>query len=158
MPSIRPARPTDRQRLLEVWLDSVRATHRFLSEAQVQSLFVTVRDGVLPNLAEPWVLCDDTGAVVGFMDLDGASLEALFIDPAYFRRGGASLLVAHARRLKGPLRVSVNEQNPGALAFYLATGFEVVGRAPVDDAGRPFPLLHLCDRTADRAGRRRPVP
>jgi putative acetyltransferase len=44
---------------------------------------------------------------------------------------------------QGALTVDVNEQNPEALAFYRACGFTVAGRSEVDDAGRPFPLLHL---------------
>ena len=34
-------------------------------------------------------------------------------------------------------------RRPGALKFYQACGFEVIGRSPVDSAGRPYPLLHL---------------
>jgi putative acetyltransferase len=52
-------------------------------------------------------------------------------------------MIDHARRLKGRLAVDVNEQNPAAVRFYLACGFAVVGRSEVDDAGRPFPLLHM---------------
>jgi putative acetyltransferase len=43
----------------------------------------------------------------------------------------------------GDLTVDVNEQNPAAVGFYEAVGFVVVGRSPLDDAGRPFPLLHM---------------
>jgi hypothetical protein len=39
--------------------------------------------------------------------------------------------------------VDVNEQNPGVCRFYQACGFVVEGRSELDDAGRPFPLLHL---------------
>jgi putative acetyltransferase len=52
-------------------------------------------------------------------------------------------LLAHARGLKGTLRVDVNEQNQSAVEFYRASGFTVVGRSPLDDGGRPFPLLHM---------------
>jgi putative acetyltransferase len=37
----------------------------------------------------------------------------------------------------------VNEQNAAALGFYEALGFEVVARSPLDDTGRPYPLLHM---------------
>ena len=39
--------------------------------------------------------------------------------------------------------LDVNEQNPQAVGFYEHEGFVVAGRSPVDDAGRPFPLLHM---------------
>ena len=147
MPRIRSELPADHGRLLGIWLNSVRATHHFLTEADIQSLLPEVRDVALPNLEEILVLCDDDDVAVGFMGLHGPSLEALFIDPSYFRRGGGRLLVEHARHLKGALLVSVNEQNPEALKFYCALGFEVSGRSPVDDGGRAFPLLHMRDTT-----------
>ena len=40
---IREALPTDRDALLEVWLRSVRATHTFLTEEDVQALLPLVR-------------------------------------------------------------------------------------------------------------------
>jgi putative acetyltransferase len=52
--------------------------------------------------------------------------------------------VAHAQGLSaGALAVDVNEQNEAALGFYEALGFSVVGRSPTDEAGRPFPVLHM---------------
>ncbi|RYH31475.1 MAG: GNAT family N-acetyltransferase, partial [Alcaligenaceae bacterium] len=72
----------------------------------------------------------------------------LFLDPTYFRQGGGRQLLAHARALKGALRVAVNEQNVDAIRFYLAAGFEIAGRSDVDQAGRPYPLLHLQEGSA----------
>lgn len=120
----------------------MRATHHFLNESDIQALVPVVRDQALPHL-EVWVLCTPADTPVGFMGLDGQRLEALFIAPAHFRQGGGQQLLAHARQLKGALQLDVNEQNPGALAFYLANGFAITGRAPLDGQGRPFPLLHL---------------
>ena len=71
------------------------------------------------------------------------------IDPDHIGCGGGKLMLAHARELKGPLVVDVNEQNPAALGFYLANGFEVIGRSPTDTAGRPFPLIHLREVVGD---------
>jgi putative acetyltransferase len=57
--------------------------------------------------------------------------------------------VAHAQQLRdGDLTVDVNEQNPAARGFYEALGFVVVGRSPLDDGGRPFPILHMRRQTA----------
>jgi putative acetyltransferase len=141
---IRRAHPGDRDRLLEVWLNAVRATHHFLTESDVQSLLPIVRDHALPNL-ELWVLCEPDEVPIGFIGLDGSSLEALFIDPSHVREGAGRCLTEHARHRKGPLIVSVNEQNSEALKFYIACGFEIVGRSPTDEGGRPFPLLLLRD-------------
>lgn len=141
--NIRKAQSADHDKLLDVWLRSVRATHAFLTEADIQELLPLVREHALPNL-ELWVLCPDERDIAGFMGLHENSIEALFIAPQYLRKGGGKLLVEHAKQLKGlPLRVDVNEQNPAAVAFYVANGFHVVGRSPLDGGGRPFPLLHM---------------
>jgi len=142
--TIRPATALDHPRLLAVWLASVRATHGFLTEADIQSLLPVVRDVALPQL-EVW-LAELPEDIAAFVALTDAHVEALFVDPAFFRRGCGQALLAHARHRKGALTVDVNEQNPSALAFYQANGFEVGGRSPVDASGNPFPLLHLHER------------
>lgn len=109
-----------------------------------QSLLPIVRDQALPGL-EVWVLCDEASAPIGFMGLDGNKLQALFISPTSFRHGGGKTMLEHARKLKGPLHVDVNEQNPRAVAFYLSNGFVVASRSPTDTQGQPFPLLHLSE-------------
>lgn len=138
---IRAAEPCDRERLLAIWEASVRATHDFLSEEDIESLRPVVRDHALPAL-ESWVLVDN-GVAVGFAGLLGNKLEALFVDPAHFRKGGGRMLVEHSRRIKGALTVDVNEQNVAARRFYEAIGFEVVARSETDEDGRPFPILHM---------------
>jgi putative acetyltransferase len=88
----------------------------------------------------------DQGDVLGFVSLNARKVEALFVDPVFMGQGAGSRLLQHARQLKGsPLTLDVNEQNPGALAFYLKQGFTVTGRSPVDGMGLPFPLLHLTE-------------
>lgn len=140
---IREGSPADHDALVDIWLRSVRETHTFLTEDDIQELLPLVRGGALAEL-ELWVLEDDGGTLAGFMGLDDATVEALFIAPEFLRRGGGRMLIDHARRLKGgPLRVDVNEQNPEAVRFYERCGFTVVGRSDVDSAGRPFPLLHM---------------
>ena len=145
--TIRPAAPVDHAAILAIWLRSVRGSHAFLTEADIQELYPLVRDAALPAL-ELYVLeCD--GAAIGFMGLDGAKVEAMFLLPGHCRRGGGRMLIEYARRLKGSLSVDVNEQNPEAIRFYEAVGFRVVGRSEVDGQGRPYPLLHMSEtRTA----------
>jgi putative acetyltransferase len=141
--SIRRATPTDREVLLDIWVRSVRATHAFLSEEDIQFFLPLVRDYLASAEPEFWVLCSDSGAPVGFMGLSGCKMDALFLAPEFQRRGGGRRLVQHAQHLHAALTVDVNEQNPAAYRFYEACGFVVEGRSPLDSTGRPFPLLHL---------------
>jgi putative acetyltransferase len=146
---IRPARPADSGTLLELWERSVRATHEFLTEADVVGLRPRVAQALRDDALELWVLTDEADVPIGFMGLAGDDIAALFLEPAHRGRGGGRRLVAHAQALRGgELTVDVNEQNPAARGFYEALGFVVAGRSPLDADGRPFPLLHM----------RRPAP
>ncbi|MEO7998885.1 MAG: GNAT family N-acetyltransferase [Gemmatimonadaceae bacterium] len=139
---IRRATPADRECLVDIWWRSASATHTFLSVSQLEALLPDVQALHL-ELLDTWVLCAESSDAVGFLVLDMSAVDALFIAPEWLRRGGGKLLMRKARELAGPLRVDVNEQNANAIQFYLAEGFVIVGRSPVDDAGRPYPLLHL---------------
>ena len=140
---IRRAIPTDREVLLDIWLRSVRATHTFVSEEDIQSMTPQVRDYLASSEPEFWVLCDDSGVIRGFMGMSGSKMDSLFLAPEFQRRGGGRRLVRHAQVLHGELTVDVNEQNVAARAFYEACGFVVEGRSELDDQGRPYPLLHM---------------
>ena len=141
--SIRRVNSTDRDVLLDIWLRSVRTTHTFLSKEDIQSMTPQVRDYLASSVTEFWVLCDDRGAVVGFMGISGTKMESLFLAPEIQRRGGGRRMVHHAQALHSELTVDVNEQNSAARQFYEACGFVVEGRSELDEQGRAFPLLHL---------------
>jgi putative acetyltransferase len=141
---IRPARRSETEQLVALWERSVRATHDFLSESDIIELRSHVGDALTADGLELWVLAGDHDAPRGFMALAGDDIAALFLDPDTRGQGGGRALVDHAQDLRGgDLTVDVNEQNRAAVGFYEALGFEVTGRSPVDDAGRPFPLLHM---------------
>ena len=140
---IRRANPTDRDVLVDIWLRSVRATHTFLSEKDIQSLLPAARDYLTSDEPELWVLCADSGAIMGFMGMSGSNMESLFLAPEFHRRGAGRRLVRHAQALHGELTVDVNEQNAAARGFYEACGFVAEGRSELDDQGRPYPLLHM---------------
>jgi putative acetyltransferase len=91
--------------------------------------------------------CSASGDPIGFIGLSGSKIEALFLAPEHLRLGGGRKLLNHARQLKGMLAVDVNEQNPEAVRFYEACGFTVTGRSEFDNKGRPFPLLHLSEKS-----------
>ena len=141
--NIRRAMPPDREILVDIWLQSVRATHTFLSEDDIQSFLPLVRDYLASSEPEFWVLCDDSGAIMGFMGMSGSKMESLFLAPEFQRRGAGRRLVRHAQTLCGELTVDVNEQNAAARGFYEACGFVVEGRSELDDQGRAHPLLHM---------------
>jgi putative acetyltransferase len=141
--AIRRAIPADRTALLDIWLRSVRATHAFVSEEDIQGMIPQVRDYLGSSEPEFWILCDEAGTLMGFMGMSGNKMESLFLAPEFQRRGGGRRLVRHAQARHRELTVDVNEQNAAARAFYEACGFVVEGKSEVDEQGRPYPLLHM---------------
>jgi len=142
MRDIRLSTESDTAALADIWRASVRATHGFLSEADFLQLDRLVSEHYLPA-TRVWIVADDKGRARGFLGLAGAKVDSLFIDPASRGQGLGCELLAHAGRIAGRLSVDVNEQNIQAVGFYRRMGFQPIGRSPVDDAGRPYPILHM---------------
>jgi putative acetyltransferase len=135
-------RPDEYERATEVWEASVRATHDFVAEADIELFRPLVRRAVeeIEHLA---VLRDDDGLLVGFAGVADHKLEMLFLDPVVRGKGGGKLLLQHSISAFGVTSLDVNEQNQQAVGFYLHLGFEVTGRSELDGMGKPYPLLHL---------------
>jgi putative acetyltransferase len=135
-------RPDEYDRATVVWEASVRATHEFVSDADIEIFRPLVRQGFgqIEHLAG---LRDDGGLLVGFVGVEDHKLEMLFLDPAVRGQGGGKLLLRHALLAFNAQTLDVNEQNPQAIGFYLHHGFEVTGRSELDGMGKPYPLLHL---------------
>ncbi|WP_217473942.1 acetyltransferase [Stutzerimonas stutzeri] len=139
---IRQATNADYPLLLNIWLRSVRATHHFLQEADIEVLLPQLRDVYLPAV-ELWVEVNAEDSPLGFIGLNENHVEMLFIEPDLRGKGIGRALLDHARSSCDQMSVDVNEQNPEAVGFYLHYGFVQTGRSPLDGGGRPFPLLHL---------------
>lgn len=137
----------DYARVVAVWEASVRATHTFVTEADIEIIRPLVRDG-LPDV--PHLLCvrEREGQVAGFIGVEDGKVEMLFVHPAWRGQGIGRRLLSYAVTTLGATELDVNEQNPQALGFYLRMGFEVVGRSAVDSIGKPYPLLHMRVREA----------
>lgn len=132
----------DFPRMLEVWEAAVRATHDFLEEADIQLLKPLLVEHYFPQLQLSCIRAAD-GRVAGFLGYAEGKVEMLFVDPLAHGTGIGKALLRDAIERLGATQVDVNEQNPQALGFYLSQGFTVQRRSPLDDGGRPFPILHL---------------
>jgi putative acetyltransferase len=141
-PAISLAADADRPRLMTVWEASVRATHHFLSERDLELLIPLARQE-LARIAPVHCLRDARGSVCAFMAVEQEAIQALFVDPLHRGQGAGRRLVEHAIAALGARRVDVNEQNHLAVGFYEHMGFHTRGRSPLDAQGLPFPLLHM---------------
>lgn len=138
---IEQAKTRDHPTLISLWEASVRATHHFLPEAEIDVLKPLILEHYFA--AVDLVCARDETGIAGFGGVHDGNIEMLFLAPEARGRGSGRLLVAHAISRQGATRVDVNEQNAQALGFYQRMGFVVTGRSPLDGQGKPYPLLHM---------------
>lgn len=128
--------------LLTVWEDSVRATHHFLSDAEVRQIkeYVPL---ALQGVAHLVVAEDAEGRPVGFMGVEDGRLEMLFLSPAARGQGLGRRLLELGMAQYGVRELTVNEQNPQAVRFYTHMGFTTYRRTETDEQGGPYPILYM---------------
>lgn len=130
----------DYETLAGIWERSVMATHNFLKNEDFNEIKAALIPHYFPNV--DLYAIDDNGVYAGFIGLSPDSIEMLFIDSDRRGLGYGSALIEYAKQ-RGATKVDVNEHNLSALNFYKAKGFRIIGRDETDDAGRPYPILHL---------------
>lgn len=134
--------PSLREKLLNVWKESVRATHLFLSDDEIERIEPDVRHA-LKEVAHLIVAENEKREPVAFMGVAGEMLEMLFIAPEERGRGLGKKLMLHGIECYAIRKVTVNEQNPQAKGFYEHMGFHVYDRTDHDEQGNPYPLLYM---------------
>ena len=130
------------RQLLAIWEDSVRATHLFLSDAEVRKIKEYVPQA-LAGVSHLVIAERETGSPVTFMGVEGQRLEMLFLSPEERGAGLGRQLLDYGIRRYGIREVTVNEQNPQAAGFYEHMGFTVYKRTDHDEMGDPYPLLYM---------------
>ncbi len=130
------------EQLLKVWESSVKATHLFLSEDEIESIKKYVPQALkeIPFL----ILAENENQIpIGFMGIAGQHLEMLFISHEERGKGLGKELLKYGIEKYSVNDLAVNEQNPFAKGFYEHMGFEVYKRTECDEQGNPYPLLYM---------------
>ena len=143
---LRPGRDEDFPEIIGVWRSAVDATHGFVTPQDLLEMERELIPAFLPMLDLTLATVD--GQVVGFSGVDGEVLEMLFVHDDFRGTGIGSQLLTHAIEA-GVRELQVNEDAPGSADFYRHRGFEVERRTELDDAGRPYPTLHMRLREPD---------
>lgn len=145
--TIREVHPDTRDKefiahLTELWEDSVRATHHFLSEEDLAAIreYVPLAIANIPHLM---VATDEQMRDIAFIGIEGRNIEMLFVAAMKRGMGVGRKLMEYATHNFKASEVTVNEQNPQAIGFYEHLGFTTYKRSDHDEQGRPFPLLYM---------------
>lgn len=130
----------DYDELIQLWEASVRSTHHFLTEDDIQYYKPLIRNEYF-RAVELYIIRDrKTEQITAFMGLSDELIEMLFVHPAQQGKGLGKTLLEYAIREKKMQKVDVNEQNTQALHFYQNRGFEVIARDAIDGQGKAYPI------------------
>lgn len=133
--------PADYDRIVRLWEDSVRDTHRFVRAEDLAAIRAELPGAYLPAVDLYGWVC--RGRLTGFVGLAQGKMEMLFVHPEMFGRGVGKRLLRYAVDVLGARAVDVNEQNVRAAEFYRRQGFRVLSREDRDGQGRDYPVVHM---------------
>ena len=134
--------PENYAEMLNVWENSVRATHDFITEGDIEFFKPIIIEKAFPAVTLRCIKSND-GSILGFVGIHDSKVEMVFILNEARGQGIGKVLLQYAIEQLGATKVDVNEQNPRAVGFYEHMGFKVVSRSPFDDMEKPFPILHM---------------
>lgn len=130
------------KQLLLVWEDSVKATHTFLSDEEIEKIKEYVLQA-LKDISHLIIAIDENENPVAFMGIEENKLEMLFIKNSQRGKGLGKRLLNYGIEKYNVNELAVNEQNPQAKGFYEHLGFKVYQRNELDDQGNPYPVLYM---------------
>lgn len=126
--------------ILELWEKSVRHTHDFLAEEDIQ-FYKHVIPEYLDNVhLDLW---KDEQHIIGFSGTSEDELVMLFLDPDFIGKQYGHKILLELIAAESIKKIDVNTQNEPAKSFYLNHGFEIASEDAVDGFGKPYPITHL---------------
>ena len=133
--------------LVGAWESAVTATHRFLSTGEIAAIKEYVPQAF--QGVQHLVVAISNQQIKALMGVNGTKLELLFVDANERGKGIGRQLLEYGIAKYGIDELAVNEQNPAARGFYEHMGFKVVARSPLDDHGKPYPILRMKRKTSE---------
>ncbi|MCT1227245.1 GNAT family N-acetyltransferase [Lactococcus lactis] len=130
------------EKLVNLWENSVKASHLFLSNKEIEEIKKYVPKA-LREIEHLLVETDKTENPIAFMGIYKNKLEMLFISPSHMKTGLGRKLIEEAIENYSVNELVVNEQNPKAKGFYEHLGFKVYKRNPIDEQGNKYPILFM---------------
>ncbi len=125
------------EELIEVWDDSVRATHDYLQEEYIEQAKGQILNSYFQQI-DLWGIKENE-VIIGFIGLSSDEITMLFVKPDYFRQGIGSKLIKFAIS-QGHNKITVNVANEQAIKFYLHHNFVKTAYAKNDDQGNNYPI------------------
>nr|WP_247596712.1 GNAT family N-acetyltransferase [Helicobacter pullorum] len=131
--------------MLEIWEDSVRASHFFLKDNDIVEIKEEVKGAFafLQNI----LVAKLNNDFAGFIGVSEKSIEMLFVASKFFNLGLGKRLILEAVNAffteQNEILLDCNEQNERGLTFYQKLGFKERGKSQKDSKGRDFAIIHF---------------
>ena len=128
--------------LLEVWEDSVKETHLFLSSEEIDNIKKYIPQA-LKGVSHLLIIENENNVPIAFMGIEDTKLEMLFIKNNDRGKGLGKQLLNYGIENYNVNELTVNEQNPNAKGFYEYMGFKTYKRTELDEQGNSYPILYM---------------
>ena len=128
--------------LLEVWEDSVKSTHLFLSNEEINKIKEYVPQAI-SGVSHLVIIENESHQPIAFMGIEDTKLEMLFIKNNERGNGLGKKLLNYGIENYSVNELAVNEQNSYAKGFYEHIGFKTYKRTELDEQGNPYPILYM---------------
>ncbi len=137
---IRSYHKKDADLLVDIWLQASLQSHDFVGEDYWRGKSGEIRNVWLPG-SQTWVW-EENGCCAGFISLvDEEYIGALFVDPAFQKKGIGSKLLNSLQAGRRKLRLKVFARNDHAVGFYRRHGFRVTARQTDTETGEEELLM-----------------
>ena len=103
--------------LTQVWENSVKATHLFLSESEIENIKQYVPQAI-KEVHSLVIVKNQWGIPIAFMGVENNRLEMLFVGAQERKKGIGTKLIQYGIEKLSVNKLTVNEQNPEARGFY----------------------------------------
>lgn len=127
--------------LVNIWEDSVNATHTFLSKVEIKNIkqYVPKLLQEVPHL----IVVKSGNELMAFMGVNNKKIEMIFVKSKMRNQGIGKSLINYGINNFQINEVTVNEDNNQAVSFYEHLGFKVFKRTNLDEQGNPYPILYM---------------
>ncbi|PEE37779.1 GNAT family N-acetyltransferase [Bacillus pseudomycoides] len=136
----RKANQKDYATILNIWEESVLATHHFLTDTDREEIKKEIPSYFQHINIQLWYKKED---LIGFSAVNKQHLEMLFLKPNKTGKGYGKAIIYSLIKDFDIKTVDVNKDNKSATKFYINNGFFIVSETETDSSGRPYPILQL---------------
>ena len=130
---IRKYNESDTESVLDIWLSASLKAHNFVDAEFWKSQVENMRNIYIP--ASETYVYEKNSKVVGFYALYENNLAAIFVAPELQSQGIGKQLLAHAKKQRSIITLSVYKENEASYGFYLSQGFNVVSEQQDEHTG-----------------------